>query len=67
MTTRSMELLTCSSYGCPGCDYRHFLRGSDNSRLTEVPGEGLYTAAQLAALGKVALATGAIDAGGRDA
>jgi hypothetical protein len=60
MTTYSMELLTCSSYGCPGCDYRHFLRGSDDARLTEVPDAGLYTAEQLGVLGRAALATGAI-------
>lgn len=60
MTTHSMELLTCSSYGCPGCDYRHFLRTSDDSQLTEVPDAGLYTAEQLAVLGRAALATGAI-------
>lgn len=63
MTTHSMELLTCSSYGCPGCDYRHFLRTSDGAQLTEVPGEGLYTPAQLAVLGRAASATGAIDRG----
>jgi hypothetical protein len=60
MTTHSMELLSCSDYGCPGCDYRHFLRTSDASQLTEVPKEGLFTRDQLAVLGKVALATGAI-------
>jgi hypothetical protein len=60
MTTHSMELLSCSDYGCPGCDYRHFLRTSDASQLTEVPNEGLFTRDQLAALGTVALATGAI-------
>jgi hypothetical protein len=60
MTTHSMELLSCSDYGCPGCDYRHFLRGSDASRLTEVPGEGLFTREQLAVLGTAAIATGAL-------
>ncbi|MFA9446592.1 hypothetical protein [Egicoccus sp. AB-alg6-2] len=62
MATHSMELLSCSSYGCPGCTYRHFLRTSDQSRLTEVPDEGLYTAEQLAVLGRAALATGAVEA-----
>lgn len=60
MTTHSMELLSCAEYGCPGCDYRHFLRGSDDSQLTEVPGEGVFTAAQLATLGQAAVATGAL-------
>jgi len=60
MTTHSMELLTCDEYGCPGCDYRHFHRTSDSSKLTEVPDAGLYTREQLAVLGRAALATGAI-------
>jgi hypothetical protein len=60
VTTHSMELLPCSEYGCPGCEYRHFHRTSDDARLTEVPDVGLYTAAQLAALGRVAMATGAL-------
>jgi hypothetical protein len=62
MTTHSMELLTCDAYRCPGCDYRHFLRTSDGSQLTEVPDAGLFTAEQLAVLGRAALATGAISA-----
>jgi hypothetical protein len=62
MTTHSMELLTCSSYGCPGCGYRHFLRTSDDSQLTEVPDAGLFTAEQLGVLGRAALATGAVSA-----
>jgi hypothetical protein len=60
MTTHRMELLRCSQYGCPGCDYRHFHRGSDDSKLTEVPNEGLFTHEQLAVLGRAALATGAL-------
>ena len=60
MTAHSMELLTCAEYGCPGCDYRHFHRTSDDSRLTEVPDAGLYSREQLAVLGRAALATGAI-------
>lgn len=60
MTTKSMELLTCAAYGCPGCDYRHFLRGSDGSELTEIPGEGVFTAGQLATIGQAAIATGAL-------
>jgi hypothetical protein len=60
MTTHSMELLTCQDYGCPGCDYRHFHRGSDDARLTEVPDAGLFRAEELARLGRVALATGAL-------
>lgn len=63
MTTNSMELLSCSSYGCRGCDYRHFLRGSDGAQLTEVPDEGLFTAEQLTVLGRAALATGAVEPG----
>lgn len=61
MATHSMELLTCEEYGCPGCDYRHFLRTSDDSRLTEVPEEGLFTRDQLRVLGAAAVATGALD------
>jgi hypothetical protein len=60
MATHSMELLSCPEFGCPGCEYRHFQRTSDDARLTEVPGQGLYTAEQLAQLGRVALATGAL-------
>jgi hypothetical protein len=60
MTTHSVRVLTCDDYGCPGCEYRHFHRTSDDSRLTEVPGAGLYSREQLAVLGRVALATGAI-------
>lgn len=52
--------MTCAEYGCPGCDYRHFHRTSDDSQLTEVPEAGLYTSDQLAGLGRAALATGAI-------
>lgn len=63
LTTKSMELLTCSAYGCPGCDYRHFLRGSDGAELTEVPGEGVFTAAQLSTIGRAAQATGAMGTG----
>jgi hypothetical protein len=62
MTTHSMELLSCRQYGCPGCDYRHFHRTSDGSRLTEVPDVGLFAREQLALLGRAALATGAITA-----
>ncbi len=61
MVTHSMELLTCGAYGCPGCEYRHFHRTSDDSRLTEVPGAGLYTREELTVLGRAALATGAVD------
>lgn len=60
MTAHSMELLTCAEYGCPGCDYRHFHRTSDDARLTEVPDAGLYSSDQLAVLGRAALATGAL-------
>lgn len=60
MATHSIELLSCSEYGCPGCSYRHFHRTSDASHLTEVPGAGLYTREELAKLGRVALETGAI-------
>jgi len=60
MATHSMELLTCAAYGCPGCDYRHFHRTSDEAKLTEVPDAGLYTQAQLALIGTVALRTGAV-------
>jgi hypothetical protein len=60
MTTHRMELLSCREYGCPGCEYRHFHRTSDDSRLTEVPGSGLYTQEQLALIGRAALATAAI-------
>jgi hypothetical protein len=60
MATHSLHALTCDEYGCPGCEYRHFHRTSDDSRLTEVPGAGLYSREQLALLGEVALATGAI-------
>ena len=63
MTTYRMELLTCEEYGCPGCDYRHFHRGSDDANLTEVPDAGLFSDEELARLGRAALATGAI---GRD-
>lgn len=61
MTTNRMELLSCSEFGCPGCDYRHFLRTSDDSRLTEVPDVGLFTADRLAVLARVAIETGAIN------
>lgn len=61
MTAHSMELLTCAEYGCPGCDYRHFHRTSDDSRLTEVPDAGLYSCEQLAVLGRAAQATGALE------
>jgi hypothetical protein len=61
MATHSMELLSCSDYGCPGCAYRHFHRTSDGARLTEVPDAGLYTRDQLAVLGAAAIATGAVD------
>ncbi|WP_130649186.1 hypothetical protein [Egicoccus halophilus] len=60
MVTHSIELLTCAEYGCPGCDYRHFRRTADGQQLTEVPDAGLYTAEQLAVLGRAALATGAV-------
>lgn len=60
MTTHSVRVLTCEEYGCPGCEYRHFHRTSDDSWLTEVPGDGLYSREQLAVLGRVALETGAI-------
>ena len=60
MSTHSMQVLTCDEYGCPGCEYRHFHRISDSSRLTEVPGAGLYSRETLALLGRVALATAAI-------
>ena len=60
MSTHSMQVLTCDEYGCPGCEYRHFHRTSDDSRLTEVPGAGLYSREQLTLLGRVALAIGAI-------
>jgi hypothetical protein len=63
MATHSMELLTCTAYGCPGCEYRHFYRSSDDARVTEVPDAGLYTREQLALLGQAALATGAIAVG----
>lgn len=62
MVTNRMQLLTCDDYGCPGCDYRHFLRTSDDVRLTEVPDEGLFTVEQLRVLGEVALSTGAVTA-----
>ncbi len=61
MVTHSIDLLTCAEYGCPGCDYRHFHRTSDDSQLTEVPGEGMFTRERLAVLGRAAIATGAID------
>lgn len=61
MVTHSIELLSCSQYGCPGCDYRHFYRSSDASQLTEVPDEGMFTREQLAAVGRAALATGALN------
>ncbi len=60
MATHSVQVLTCDGYGCPGCEYRHFHRTSDDAWLTEVPGAGLYSREQLALLGRVALATGAI-------
>lgn len=58
--THSIELLTCAQYGCPGCTFRHFHRTSDNAVLTEVPDEGMFTKAQLAAIGRAAVATGAV-------
>jgi hypothetical protein len=61
VVTHSIQLLTCAQFGCPGCDYRHFHRTSDDSYLTDVPGEGMFTRAQLATLGRAALATGAMD------
>jgi hypothetical protein len=64
MATHSLELLSCSEYGCPGCDYRHFHRTMDDSRLTEVPDVGLYSREQLEALGRAAIHTGAIRAPG---
>lgn len=60
MTTHSVDQLTCDQYGCPGCDYRHFHRTSDDTLLTEVPDTGLYTREQIALLGQVAVDTGAI-------
>jgi hypothetical protein len=60
MTTNTIELLSCTQYGCPGCSYRHFHRTSDDSRLTEVPEEGMYTREQLTRLGRAAVATGAV-------
>jgi hypothetical protein len=60
MTSNTMELVHCSDFGCPGCDYRHFHRTSDDSRLTEVPDVGLFTSEQLASLGRVARATGVL-------
>lgn len=62
MATHSIELLTCAQYGCAGCDYRHFHRGSDAAYLTEVPGEGMFTRERLAVIGRAALATGALHA-----
>jgi hypothetical protein len=60
MTANRMELLSCPDFGCPGCDYRHFLRTSDDARLTEVPDVGLFTSDRLAVLARAAIATGAI-------
>jgi hypothetical protein len=60
MTTHTVHQLTCSEYGCPGCEYRHFHRTSDDSRLTDVPDAGLYTREQLELIGRAALATGAV-------
>ncbi len=65
--THSISLLPCAQFGCPGCDYRHFHRSSDDSLLTEVPGEGMFTREQLSVLGRAALATGAIGDGADDA
>ena len=66
MATRSMEQVSCSAYGCPGCAYRHFFRGSDAAWLTEVPDvgpasneSGLFTREQLDLLARAAAATGA--------
>jgi hypothetical protein len=60
VVTHSIELLTCAQYGCPGCRFRHFHRTSDDAVLTEVPDEGMFTKAQLAAIGRAAVATGAV-------
>lgn len=60
VATHSMELVTCASYGCPGCDYRHFHRTSDDSLVTEVPGIGTFTADTLREIGVVAVRTGAV-------
>jgi hypothetical protein len=61
VVTHSIELLTCEQYGCPGCTFRHFHRSSDDAVLTEVPDQGMFTKAQLGAIGRVAVATGAVD------
>lgn len=61
MTAHSIELVSCSRYGCPGCDYRHFHRTSDDAWLTEVPGAGLYSREQLEVLGRAASETGALE------
>ena len=67
MATHSMEQVTCAAYGCPGCTYRHFHRGSDDAWLTEVPNvglatheSGLYTREQLDLVARAAIATGAV-------
>lgn len=60
MSIHSMELITCADYGCPGCPMRHFHRTSDDSKLTEVPEVGMFTAARLALIGRAALITGAV-------
>jgi hypothetical protein len=60
MVTHSIQLVSCAEYGCPGCSYRHFLRTSDDARLTEVPDVGLFTRERLALLGRAAIDTGAI-------
>jgi hypothetical protein len=63
VVTHSIELLTCEQYGCPGCTLRHFHRTSDDAVLTEVPEHGMFTKAQLAAIGRAAIATGAVRQG----
>ena len=70
MVTRSMEQVSCAAYGCPGCSYRHFYRGSDDAWLTEVPDVGLatneiglFTREQLEVLARAASETGAAPPG----
>ena len=60
MTTRSVQVLTCDAYGCPGRESSEVRWKRRYSRLTEVPGAGFYSREQLALLGRAALATGAI-------